>query len=78
MSALSLQIRSASELPCRERQVLELLSIGETTKGIAMSMGLSPKTVELYRMRLMKRTSLYSYQELTLFAHRLGLVKQKV
>jgi FixJ family two-component response regulator len=37
----------------REREVLELLVEGEGNKGIARVLGLSPRTVEIHRMKLM-------------------------
>ena len=73
MSAKSLQIRAACDLRTREREVLELLAAGETTQGIALSLRISPKTVEFHRHNLMARTGLHCYQELTKLALRLGL-----
>ncbi|MDG2306327.1 MAG: LuxR C-terminal-related transcriptional regulator [Candidatus Binatia bacterium] len=46
--------RSAALTP-REREVMELLVAGGTTKAIAAELGLSPKTVEVYRARVMKK-----------------------
>ena len=46
--------RSASLTP-REREVMELLVAGGTTKAIAAELALSPKTVEVYRARVMKK-----------------------
>lgn len=37
----------------RERQVLEMLVEGESNKGMARVLGLSPRTVEIHRMKLM-------------------------
>ena len=55
MSAKSQEIRISEHLPKRQRQVLELLADGETTKGIGMALGLSPKAVEWHRISLMRR-----------------------
>lgn len=46
--------RSAALTP-REREVMELLVAGGTTKAIAAELSLSPKTVEVYRARVMKK-----------------------
>lgn len=46
--------RSAALTP-REREVMELLVAGGTTKAIAAELALSPKTVEVYRARVMKK-----------------------
>ena len=42
-----------AHLSPRERQVLELLVEGESNKGMARVLGLSPRTVEIHRMKLM-------------------------
>ena len=39
----------------RQREVLQLIGEGQSTKEIAVSLGLSPKTVEVYRSQLMQR-----------------------
>ncbi len=46
--------RSAALTP-REREVMELLVAGGTTKAMAAELALSPKTVEVYRARVMKK-----------------------
>ena len=42
-----------AHLTQREKQVLEMLVDGESNKGIGRSLGLSPRTVEIHRMKLM-------------------------
>jgi DNA-binding NarL/FixJ family response regulator len=66
-------IRIALQLSLRQRRVLTAIAEGETTKGIALSLHISPKTVEYHREALMKRTHLQSVPELTRLAVRLGL-----
>lgn len=39
----------------RERQVIRLIGLGKTGKEIARMMGLSPRTVDTYRERLMEK-----------------------
>ena len=39
----------------RERQVLDLVSAGETNKGVARQLGISEKTVEIHRARVMEK-----------------------
>lgn len=57
----------------REREVLQLLAEGNSTKQIALSLEVSVKTVETYRSRLMEKLDLRSVAELTKYAVREGL-----
>lgn len=56
----------------RQRQVLHLIGRGKTTKEIAALIGVSIKTVETHRMRLMQSLGLRGTQALMLHALRLG------
>lgn len=58
----------AATLTVREREVAALLVEGKTSKRIALQLGLSPRTVEMHRARLMKKFSARSAGELV---HRL-------
>ena len=60
-------------LTAREREVIQLLAEGHTTKDIAHTLGVSIKTVESYRQRVMDKLSLHSVAELTKWAVREGL-----
>jgi DNA-binding NarL/FixJ family response regulator len=57
----------------REREVLQLLSEGKTTKEIASLLFVSVKTIETHRMQIMKKLRIYSVAELTKYAIREGL-----
>jgi len=57
----------------REREVLQLLAEGNSTKQIALSLDVSVKTIETYRSRLMEKLDLHSVAELTKYAVREGL-----
>ena len=61
-------------LSTREREVLKLLAGGLRTKEIAERIGISAKTVETYRHRLMEKLQLTSVAELTRYAIREGLI----
>jgi two-component system response regulator FixJ len=50
-------------LTARERQVLEGLRLGETTRTIAANLGLSARTVGVHRARMMKRLGVRHYTE---------------
>jgi two-component system response regulator NreC len=63
----------ASILTPRERQALQLLAEGKTTKQIALSLNVSVKTIETYRRQLMVKLNLHSVAELTKYAIREGI-----
>lgn len=58
----------------REREILRLLARGRRSKDIAAELGISVKTVETYRSRLMHKLSIDSLVGLVKFAIRAGLV----
>jgi two-component system response regulator NreC len=62
-----------SSLTLREREVLQLLAEGKTTKEISSSLQISVKTVETYRKQLMDKLDIHSIAELTKYAVREGL-----
>lgn len=57
----------------REREVLQLLAEGKSTKEIAYSFNLSVKTIEVHRQKIMEKLDLHSVAELTKYAVREGL-----
>lgn len=63
-----------STLSSREREVLVQLARGHTNQEIADRLGLSVKTIESYRARLMQKLGLGTRAELTRLAMELGLV----
>lgn len=66
--------RPVSEtLTAREREVLQLLAEGQTSKEIASVLHLSPKTVETHRSQIMERLDIHTVAELTKFAVREGI-----
>ncbi len=60
-------------LTARERETLQLLAEGRTTKEIALHLDVSAKTIETYRQHIMQKLNLYSLAELTKYAIREGL-----
>ncbi len=60
-------------LSSREREVLQLLSEGKTTKEIALCLQVSSKTIETHRKQIMDKLNIYSMAELTKYAIREGI-----
>jgi len=62
-----------ARLTPREREVLKLLSEGETSREIAGLLDISPRTVETHRRNIMRKLGLHSVAGLTKYAIREGL-----
>jgi DNA-binding NarL/FixJ family response regulator len=63
----------AARLSMRERQVLTGLAEGSSNQHIADRLGLSRKTVETHRAKIVRKTGIRSIAGLTKFAIRIGL-----
>ena len=61
-------------LTFRQREILQLVAQGQNTKHIADLLGISIKTVEAHRLRLMRRLKIDNIPGLVRFAIRTGLV----
>jgi DNA-binding NarL/FixJ family response regulator len=61
------------ELTDREREVLQLLAEGKTSKEIADALSVSPKTVEAHRRQIMDKLDIHNVAGLTKYAIREGL-----
>jgi DNA-binding NarL/FixJ family response regulator len=61
----------------RQREILQLIAEGQTTKAIAFVLKVSPKTVEYHRAKLMQRLSIYDVPGLVRFALNSGLIGQE-
>ncbi len=66
-------LHGRQKLSNREREVLQLVAEGCTTRQIADELNISVKTVETHRHNLMQKTGLRSIADLTKFAIRTGL-----
>lgn len=62
-------------LTARQREVLQMIAEGKSTKEIAFAMGVSIKTIETHRAALMDRLGIHDVAGLALFAVRHGLVE---
>jgi len=61
-------------LTAREREVFHLVVDGKTTKEVAKALGISPKTAENHRTRLMEKLDVHNSAELVRYAARRGLL----
>jgi DNA-binding NarL/FixJ family response regulator len=62
-------------LTARERQVLQLIAEGKSTKDVASLLGITVKTAESHRTALMKKLKIHEIASLVLYAVRRGIVK---
>jgi DNA-binding NarL/FixJ family response regulator len=60
-------------LTSRQREILQLISEGRSTKEIAHQLNLSVKTVEAHRTRIMERLNIHDVPGLVRYAIRTGL-----
>ena len=67
--------RPANPLTARERQVLQLIAEGKSTKEIASILGVSVKTAESHRSRLMQKLDIHETASLVRYAVKRGLVQ---
>ena len=66
--------RVRCRLTCREREVVQLIAEGKSTKEVAVALGLSVKTAETHRSNIMRKLELHSVSDLVLYAVRNNIV----
>ena len=64
---------AATVLTPREREVLQLIAEGWSTKNIAEHLYVSIKTAESHRLKIMKKLDLHTVADLTKYAIKEGL-----
>lgn len=67
-------IRGTPQLTSRQREILQLIAEGRQSKEIAAHTGLSLKTIEFHRGRILAKTGARSVADLTRFAIQEGLI----
>jgi DNA-binding NarL/FixJ family response regulator len=67
--------RAALGLTSRERQVLQLLAEGQANKEVATALGISTKTAETHRARIMAKLEVHSMNELVRYAIRNSIIE---
>lgn len=63
----------SNTLTDREREVLQLIAEGKSTKQTALKLHVSIKTIETHRRQIMHKLNIFSVAELTKYAVRKGL-----
>jgi DNA-binding NarL/FixJ family response regulator len=66
---------SSDGLTPREREVLQLVAEGKTTKEVAAVLGISVKTAESHRSRIMEKLDIHETASLVRYAIRLGVIQ---
>ncbi len=62
-----------ADLTPREREVLQLIAEGKSTKQTASGLGVSVKTIETHRHNIMEKLAIHNVAELTRYAIRQGI-----
>lgn len=68
------EISTRSRLTPREREIVQLLAEGRSSKEVAVVLGLSVKTAETHRSNIMRKLELHSVSDLVLYAVRNNIV----
>ena len=72
------QPATGNPLTARQREVLQLIAEGQSTKEISRSLSISVKTVETHRAQLMERLDIHDIPGLVRYAMRTGLIEPEV
>lgn len=77
ISATTTQIpaSSRSRLTSREREILQLLAEGKSSKEVAAVLGISVKTAETHRANIMRKLQVHSVSELVRYAIKNGIIE---
>lgn len=76
-SAASMGENSYEKLTAREREILQLIAEGNSSRGIAELLCLSVKTVQSHRANLMRKLDIHTTAQLTQYAIHKGLTGQE-
>jgi DNA-binding NarL/FixJ family response regulator len=74
LDRLETQEEPLGRLTPRQREILQLIAEGNSTKEIAFTLGLSGKTVDAHRLQLMDKLEIHDLPGLVRYAMRAGLV----
>src|ERR1700729_4051670 len=65
----------AGRLTARQREIVQLLAEGKSSKEVAVALGLSVKTAETHRANIMRRLDCHSISELVRYAVRNNIIE---
>jgi DNA-binding NarL/FixJ family response regulator len=65
----------SDRLTSREREIVQLLAEGKSSKEVASSLGISVKTAETHRANIMRKLELHSVSELVRYAVRNQIIE---
>lgn len=71
----AIKVRRLEKLSPREHEVIQLLALSKGNKEIATELGISTRTIETYRARIMLKLRVQSLHELVHYAIRNGIVE---
>jgi DNA-binding NarL/FixJ family response regulator len=71
----STPILMRKRLTSREREIVQLLAEGKSTKEVAVSLGISVKTAETHRANIMRKLEVHSVSELVRYAVRNQMIE---
>jgi DNA-binding NarL/FixJ family response regulator len=74
LQQIARSITPLEQLTSRQREILQLLAEGQTTKAIASILKVSDKTVEYHRAKMMEALKIFDIPGLVRFAMRTGLI----
>jgi DNA-binding NarL/FixJ family response regulator len=74
-SALDPDTVIRNRLTAREREIVQLLAEGKSSKEVAVSLGISVKTAETHRANIMRKLELHSVSELVRYAVRNQIIE---
>jgi DNA-binding NarL/FixJ family response regulator len=72
---LNPETRESSELTPREREILQLIAEGRSTKEVAEVLGISARTADTHRTNLMRKLGLHSAADVVRYAIRNQIIQ---
>ena len=67
-SQLDSKVLARSRLTPREREIVQLLAEGQTSREVALALGISVKTAETHRANIMRKLEVHSVSEVVRYA----------